>query len=151
MDQRTPMSERQQLAIIKKLERSQQEPAHPHECANATGAAAALTSPPRLPLQPVNAQQASLSAQTAASAKDTTTLSTPNPGQSRSWPSSASPSPSFAEERLRRRILRRNAKGETLLHRAAIKGNAKCAAKMLQLGVNPNETDNAGKKLSSPW
>ncbi len=31
-----------------------------------------------------------------------------------------------------------------MLHRAAIKGNWKVAEKMLQIGVDPNEADNAG-------
>ncbi len=59
---------------------------------------------------------------------------------------SASPSPCTpAEDRLRRRVLRRNAKGETPLHRAAIRGLSVMTEQMLRLsGVDPDEVDNAG-------
>ncbi len=60
-------------------------------------------------------------------------------------PRSGSSPSTPAAERLRKRMLRKNAKGETLLHRAAIKGNRRVAEDMLAIGIDPNETDNAGE------
>ncbi len=57
--------------------------------------------------------------------------------------SSSSPRTPF-EDRLSKRLKRKNAKGETHLHRAAIKGNWRFAERMLRLGLDPNEADNAG-------
>ena len=65
---------------------------------------------------------------------------------------SASPSPSSGlsprsatEERLRKKLLRKNDKGETYLHRAAIKGSRRIAQKLLGIGIEVDGVDNAGE------
>lgn len=49
-----------------------------------------------------------------------------------------------AEDRLKKKLYRRNGKGETQLHRAAIKGNQALCKKLLAMGIDPNVTDHAG-------
>ena len=67
---------------------------------------------------------------------------------------SASPSPSSGlsprsttVERLRKKLLRKNDKGETYLHRAAIKGSRRIAQKLLGIGIKVDDVDNAGESF----
>ncbi|QQP36199.1 Uncharacterized protein FKW44_021222, partial [Caligus rogercresseyi] len=46
-------------------------------------------------------------------------------------------------ERLRRKLCKKNSKGETPLHAAAIKGRASLVRRLLALGASPNVKDNA--------
>ena len=68
-----------------------------------------------------------------------------------SQPASTSPSPglspgSVTEDRLRKKLLRKNDKGETYLHRAAIKGSRTIAEKLLSItGIEVDGVDNAGE------
>lgn len=45
----------------------------------------------------------------------------------------------------RSRVQRRNERGETLLHTAAIKGDLKAATALIEQGAEVNATDNAGE------
>ena len=45
----------------------------------------------------------------------------------------------------RSRLQRRNERGETLLHTAAIKGDIRTAATLVEQGAEVNATDNAGE------
>ncbi|TRY61266.1 hypothetical protein TCAL_07455 [Tigriopus californicus] len=128
---RTPMSERQQLALIKQLEKS-------------TGGASddgfQHTSPSRTPLQVVN------NANCNNSPLPSNQIGTPLQGSSPMSisPGTAESSPKTPlEDRIQRRLYRRNGKGETQLHRGAIKGNLMQCKKLLNLGIDPNVTDNA--------
>ena len=49
-----------------------------------------------------------------------------------------------AEDRMKKKLYRRNGKGETQLHRAAIKGNLPLCKKLLAMGIDANVTDHAG-------
>ena len=91
------------------------------------GLAATASSSPATPSAAITAQMASGS---------------PSP---LSAPGTASSSPrTTTEDRLRKKLLRKNDKGETHLHRAAIKGNKKVAEKLLRIGIDPNGVDHAG-------
>ena len=50
--------------------------------------------------------------------------------------------------------MRKNDKGETYLHRAAIKGSRRIAQKLLGIGIEVDGVDNAGKLFKrgrAPW
>ena len=81
-----------------------------------------LSSPPRTPLQVVNNHSNSKN-------RLRSTPSTPR---------------TPAEDKIRKKLHKKNAKGETPLHVAAIKGNNGLVKKLLQLGAEPNVKDNAG-------
>ena len=95
-----------------------------------------MTSPQRPPLQVVNGSVA-----TAQAMLTPTGVTGLNPKNCSAPSSPRTP----AEERLRKRILRRNLKGESQLHRAAIKGSKSITRQLLQMElIDPNAADNAG-------
>jgi hypothetical protein len=107
-----------------------------------------LTSPPRAPLSVVNgpnhllAQRQSATS-SAASSPLATGLMSASPSPSASAAAAGSPR-TTTDERMRKKLLRKNDKGETHLHRAAIRGNRKVAEILLNIGIDPNGVDNAG-------
>lgn len=126
------MSERQQLALIKQMERS---------TGGSLNDGLQQTSPSRTPLQVVN------NANSINSPVPANQIGTPVQGSSplSISPGTAESSPKTPlEDRIQRRLYRRNGKGETQLHRGAIKGNLMQCKKLLHLGIDPNVTDNAG-------
>lgn len=119
-----PMSERQQLALIKRLElAATASTGHPHD--------SLLVSPPRAPLQVVNGPMgtpstpATLQSRFSDDFSDLQRLHTP------------------AIDRLIKKISKRNSKGETPLHTAAIRGSSKLVRQLLVMGADPNAQDNA--------
>jgi len=119
----TPMSERQQLALIKQLEKSGGSSSTSSDCSPC------INSPPRTPLGVLNSD-----------------LSTPNSRQTGSTASrSLGNTPRTpAEERIYKKVTKKNHRGETALQCAAIKGNIRLVRKLLRLGADPNCKDNAG-------
>jgi len=123
----TPMSERQQLALIKQMERS-------GSSSTSSDCSPCVTSPPRTPLGVLNGILSTPNSRTtpASSARATPT------GPSGNTPKTP------AEERVLKKVSKRNHRGETPLQCAAIKGNPGLVRKLLRLGADPNSQDYAG-------
>lgn len=103
-----------------------------------------LTSPPRAPLQVVNGPKHNealrgLQGTPEGSSKASSAATNVTSGAISRPP---------AEERILKRIRHRNNKGETYLHKAAFRGDAKLVAILLQLGADPNVEDFAGNQES---
>jgi len=157
------MSERQQLALIKRLEKAnaaRQEPeGGPSPGVNGLGglntasgtvaggaADSMLASPPRAPLQVMTDanNQASTattatSCSTSGSSSATDSPATPNNGANYGMGKINSP----AVDRLLKKISKKNTKGETPLHTAAIRGSSRLVKQLLKMGADPNVQDNA--------
>lgn len=121
----TPMSERQQLALIKQLEKSGGSSSTSSDCSPC------ITSPPRTPLGVLNSDLSTPNSRPGTSAR----LTSKSVGNTPRTP---------AEERVYKKVTKKNHRGETALQCAAIKGNLRLVRKLLRLGADPNCKDNAG-------
>lgn len=135
----TPMSERQQLALIKRLEKANNNARQN----NGDPDSSILASPPRAPLQVVtdanggcNSFHSSCSSSIASDSpiSNNTPVSTPSLKKALQSP---------AVDRLLKKISKKNTKGETPLHTAAIRGSSRLVRQLLQMGADPNAQDNA--------
>ena len=104
-------------------------------------AAAEISSPPRPPLQTVNGSQHKQSLRGVAVG-----FSHASPSATLQDSSMSNGPRTPAEERVMKRIAHVNSRGETYLHKAAIKGSAKLVEKLLRLGADPNVQDHAGTR-----
>ena len=102
-----------------------------------------LASPPRAPLQVVtdanggcNSFHSSCSSSIASDSpiSNNTPVSTPRLKKALQSP---------AVDRLLKKISKKNTKGETPLHTAAIRGSSRLVRQLLQMGADPNAQDNA--------
>ena len=102
-----------------------------------------LASPPRAPLQVVtdanggcNSFHSSCSSSIASDSplSNNTPVSTPSLKKALQSP---------AVDRLLKKISKKNTKGETPLHTAAIRGSSRLVRQLLQMGADPNAQDNA--------
>jgi len=152
----TPMSERQQLALIKKLEKaakqnegassttSDQASASAAISASTASADSILASPPRAPLQVMtDANNAATSCITSGSSSATESPATPNATSYDRNHGKTNQNNSPAVDRLIKKISKKNTKGETPLHTAAIRGSSRLVKQLLKMGADPNVQDNA--------
>jgi len=152
----TPMSERQQLALIKKLEKaakqnegassttSDQATASAAMAASTASADSILASPPRAPLQVMtDANNAATSCITSGSSSAIESPSTPNATSYDRNHGKTNQNNSPAVDRLIKKISKKNTKGETPLHTAAIRGSSRLVKQLLKMGADPNVQDNA--------
>jgi len=123
----TPMSERQQLALIKQMERS-------GSSTTSSECSPCVASPPRTPLGVLNGPLSTPNSRTSNPRS--------NPGSSSKGNEGTPKTP--AEERVLKKVCKRNHRGETPLQCAAIKGNLGLVRKLLRLGADPDSQDNAG-------
>ena len=104
-----------------------------------------MTSPPRAPLQVVYGPRGAAMASSSASSSAAAAPAAPPGGVAAAAPRTP------AEDRLRKRMERVNVKGESQLHRAAIKGNKKFAEILLvKAKIDPNVKDYAGEGKARP-
>ena len=123
--------------------------------------ASILVSPPRAPLQVVtDANGANINTVAAPTGSSTSSSTAASPSSSNGTTPSTATSTSLRRsifsqqlphpqnnsptvERLLKKISKKNAKGETPLHTAAIRGSARLVRQLLQMGADPNAQDNA--------
>merc|ERR1712051_905568 len=132
------MSERQQLALIKKLEKAAKQNEGASSTTSDQGSASAaisastasadsiLASPPRAPLQVMtDANNAATSCITSGSSSAAESPATPNATSYDRNHGKTNQNNSPAVDRLIKKISKKNTKGETPLHTAAIRGSSR--------------------------
>ena len=109
-----------------------------------------IRSPPRAPFSDlvnglsVSAPTTPAAAAAAGSMASSSLTSVTTPSSS-TTPTTTSNTP--VEEKMRRKLRKKNFKGETPLHQAAIAGNKTRVKKFLKFGADPNTKDNAGNYI----